>query len=327
MKCKKNIDLTGTQVGKLLVLHRTDDKILSSGRHIKRWLCRCACGNEVPVYEHYIRSGHTKSCGCGKYVGLNKAVDLKGQEINGIKVLCRADDEIQCDGSHILKWLCQCHCGNLFVTRGTSLTSGHTKSCGCRKKQLRIKDHEMIGKKFNKLLVESRGPDEITPKGLRFVRWNCICECGAKTLVRGSSLRDGHAISCGCQHNQVLLNRSSNGEAWIAEYLDEKNIIYERQKIYQDLVSVGGKYLAYDFLVHLPDKDILIECQGKQHYEPIDFFGGVDSFERQQENDELKRAYAKFIGVPLFEIDYTITDKDLVIQQLSLIIDSNNRQC
>lgn len=28
-------------------------------------------------------------------------------------------------------WLCQCDCGKTFVTLGSSLRNGHTKSCGC----------------------------------------------------------------------------------------------------------------------------------------------------------------------------------------------------
>lgn len=319
-KYKKNVDLTNKRVGMLLVRHRTDDKILSNGRHVKRWLCRCDCGNEVPVYDSSIRSERTKSCGCQRYVGLNKMIDLKGQEINGIKILSRADDEIQPDGSHITKWLCQCYCGNLFVTRGTSLTSNHTKSCGCRKKQLRIKETEMIGSKFNKLKVESRGPDEITPKGLRFIRWNCSCKCGGHVLVRGTALRSGVAISCGCERLKMLDWRPSNGEQWITEYLNSCGYTYEHQKYYIDLIGPGGKYLFYDFLIHLPNGDILLECQGRQHYEPVEFFGGEKGFIVQQTRDELKRAYAKFIGIPLFEINYTVTKKELVIKQLSKII-------
>jgi hypothetical protein len=30
------------------------------------------------------------------------------------------------------------------------------------------------------------------------IKWTCRCECGAMTIVRGSSLRNGHTTSCGC---------------------------------------------------------------------------------------------------------------------------------
>jgi hypothetical protein len=29
-----------------------------------RWMCRCICGAQCVVQQHYLRTGHTKSCGC-----------------------------------------------------------------------------------------------------------------------------------------------------------------------------------------------------------------------------------------------------------------------
>ena len=29
--------------------------------------------------------------------------------------------------------------------------------------------------------------------------WECICKCGETTIARGTNLRNGHTISCGCQ--------------------------------------------------------------------------------------------------------------------------------
>lgn len=55
---------------------------------------------------------------------------------------------------------------------------------------------EMSGKKFNSLTVLSR--HGVQGKGQ--VTWLCRCECGKETIVRGDSIRNGHTISCGCQH-------------------------------------------------------------------------------------------------------------------------------
>lgn len=33
-------------------------------------------------------------------------------------------------------WKCQCDCGNEIIVRPDSLTSGHTKSCGCLQKEI-----------------------------------------------------------------------------------------------------------------------------------------------------------------------------------------------
>lgn len=52
------IDITGQDFGRLRATART-----SSGG---KWTCQCDCGKTCSVYISYLRSGHTKSCGCLK---------------------------------------------------------------------------------------------------------------------------------------------------------------------------------------------------------------------------------------------------------------------
>ena len=49
---------------------------------------------------------------------------------------------------------------------------------------------------------------------------------------------------------------------------------------------------------------MLIEFQGRQHYECVDIFGGEDQFKIQQEHDKRKRQYAKDNNINLLEIAY-----------------------
>ena len=53
--------------------------------------------------------------------------------------------------------------------------------------------------------------------------------------------------------------------------------------------------LKYDFAIFNTDGSIkfLIECQGKQHYEPVKEFGGKSQFKYQVRNDKRKYEYAK----------------------------------
>ena len=64
--CKGNIfrDLTNKRFGNLVVIKRTDDKILSSGRHLVNWDCLCDCGKHINVTTAHLLDGHTRSCGC-----------------------------------------------------------------------------------------------------------------------------------------------------------------------------------------------------------------------------------------------------------------------
>lgn len=298
----KLIDLTGKQFNHLTVISRADNNVLPSGLKEPMWNCLCDCGNTTVVRGAFLRSGHTGSCGCHQ-TGDN-FVDHTGHRFNHLTVIRRVENEIQPNGNTIPRYLCKCDCGNEIVTRGSSLLDGHTKSCGCRKKQLRIKD--MIGQKFGKLTVVSRADDYNNPNGTIFIMWNCVCDCGVHTVVRGTSLRDGHCVSCGCYRLEQLSEKPmSKAELWTVSYFDRLGVVYFPQKSYPGLKGVGGGLLSYDFLVWIDDKPkVLIECHGTQHYEVNEYFGGIEQFNRQQIHDELKRQHAINIGLPLIEIPY-----------------------
>lgn len=94
----------------------------------------------------------------------------------------------------------------------------------------------------------------------------------------------------------------SHGEKSISNFLNSNNISHSRHKTYPGLLGVNNGLLSYDF--HLPDYNILIEFNGKQHEEPVDLFGGIPKFKQQQEHDRRKRKYAKEHNMDLLEIWY-----------------------
>lgn len=53
---------------------------------------------------------------------------------------------------------------------------------------------EMVGLSFGKLTVISKSHNAKNGKAM----WNCICECGNQTVVRGDHLRCSKITSCGC---------------------------------------------------------------------------------------------------------------------------------
>lgn len=317
----KIIDLTGKRFGHLTVIRRVEDSVMPSGRCEPMWLCQCDCGNQTSVRGVFLRSGHTKSCGCKK-TGHN-FVDLTGKRFGHILVLSRFSNECP------PKWKCLCGCGNEFVTRGSFLVNGHTKSCGCRKKQLRIKD--MVGKRFGHLVVLKQGADEVTKNGLRHIRWVCKCDCGRISLIRGTSLRNGHTLSCGCLRVEALQDSpTSYGELWISEYLAEKGYTYVSQKSYPSLVSASNSLLYFDFAVECSNGyTILVECQGRQHYEAVDYFGGQIGFQKQLDNDMRKRLYVdKHKKLFLLEIDYSQRqNKDMFLEIFENKLEFYLRKC
>lgn len=100
----------------------------------------------------------------------------------------------------------------------------------------------------------------------------------------------------------------SYGEGVIGDYLHTKNIVFVPQKHFSKLEYKGS--LSYDFW--LPSLKTLIEYQGIQHYEPVEFFGGDKKFKEQQDRDNLKREYAESHGYNLICIKYTNKDRDSI---------------
>lgn len=60
--------------------------------------------------------------------------------------------------------------------------------------------------------------------------------------------------------------------------------------------------MSYD--VFIPSLHLAFEYQGKQHFEPVDFFGGKDSFEKQQWRDKQKLKLSIENHITLVYINY-----------------------
>lgn len=100
----------------------------------------------------------------------------------------------------------------------------------------------------------------------------------------------------------------SKMEKLVRKYLTDKKIDFESQKKYEDCKD--KRPLPFDF--YLPEFNVLIECQGKQHYMPILNWNrknfteeqAFEQFEDRIKKDNIKRIYAKKCGIKLIEINY-----------------------
>lgn len=79
--------------------------------------------------------------------------------------------------------------------------------------------------------------------------------------------------------NESVLERE------VSKYLDDNNIKYERQKKFEWL-KLKTNSQSLDF--YLPDYNVSIECQGRQHFEPVKQFGGEKEFNKIVERDKRK---------------------------------------
>lgn len=104
----------------------------------------------------------------------------------------------------------------------------------------------------------------------------------------------------------------SKGELIVKRYLDKKGISYVQEK------QVGNTRMRFDFF--LDELNIVIEYQGKQHYEPVKIYGGWKGLEDQQERDCEKRQYCRDHLIGLIEVPYYIPDiEDYLNRRIELI--------
>ena len=133
----KMIDITGQIFGKLTVIENAGK--LDGRRYF--WKCQCECGNLIVKPGASLRSGNTKSCGCGKYDGLKKyntqqttdTLIMNGTKFGKLKVLEPIGYKPQYKGAskNRMWYRCQCDCGNICEVSGNQLKNNHKTSCGC----------------------------------------------------------------------------------------------------------------------------------------------------------------------------------------------------
>ena len=99
-----------------------------------------------------------------------------------------------------------------------------------------------------------------------------------------------HIRGAGCPmcNNSIL-------EDTITTLLSKNDIPFIPQKAF-DWLSFNGT-LHLDF--YLPDHDIAIECQGIQHFQPVDFWGGEEGLEQTQKRDAVKKKLCEQRGITL----------------------------
>ncbi|MDF2700953.1 MAG: hypothetical protein K0Q49_2517 [Haloplasmataceae bacterium] len=121
-------------------------------------------------------------------------------------------------------------------------------------------------------------------------------ECGHEWNITPHNFLDGG--------NRCPVCNKSKGEQKIKEYLDTRNIFYDREFIFDDLF---GDYfpLRFDFAIFKDNENnklkYLIEYDGEFHYIPV---MGQQRLETQQRYDGYKNEYCQKNNIKLIRIPY-----------------------
>ena len=249
---------------------------------------------------------------------MGKALELTGQKFGKLLVLEKTNNRTK-DG--LIKWKCQCDCGNIVEVAGSYLKKGNTKSCGCNNALKRYNEQQSeknkipLGTKYRKLTVIQDLGFRNQIEGHRRRWYLCQCECGEFKEVMGNLLKTGQVSSCG------HCNLNSNGEFTIIQLLQKNNILFEHDKAFSELSSYSGRTLRFDFIIYNSDGSInrFIEFDGEQHfYGPDTNYWGhtTDTLSTIQERDNLKNNFCLknnyiLVRIPFYHLPH-LTLNDLM---------------
>lgn len=177
---------------------------------------------------------------------------------------------------------------------------------------------DLTGKKFGHLTVISENKERYQKDLIRNNKphryWWCMCDCGnpEPIQVESSHLKNGHTISCGCI--------KSSAEQKITEILSLNNINFKSEYSFNDLKGINNGILRYDFAIFNKDNELLylIEYHGRQHFFQNGGWNDKEEFRDRQNNDRIKKEYAKNNKIPLIIIPYTIKPENITLSNLIL---------
>ncbi len=264
---------------------------VSVGIH-KRWRVKfkCGiCGNQCDSLYDNLRKGRACNiCGLKKLSDSFRFYDKEfiHKELNNLGFEWINSDKYK-NASSSLETRCL-KCGNISKANVTNRIVEKRKCKVCegfdRKsiEEVRKEIYSLVGNEYTLL------SDKYINAGSKMlIKHNT---CGHEYYVSRRNFKKGRRCP-----NCIIFK----GERKIQDLLENKNIVYIKEKSFEDLRGLKGGLLRYDF--YLPDHNLLIEYDGELHYENTSL--GND-LHRQKIHDEIKNNYAKSKGIRLIRIPY-----------------------
>lgn len=153
-------------------------------------------------------------------------------------------------------------CKHTWTTTPNSLLNG--KSCPKCAGLDRKTQEEFV------LLMKNKHPNILVIGQYKNNREKVECHCN---ICNSNFLGIPHAMLDG--GNGCPICSISKGERTIRDWLITNNFEFISEYTFKDCKDVN--VLPFDF--YIPNKNIIIEYDGKQHYEPNPYFGGEKGFE------------------------------------------------
>ena len=274
-----------------------------------RELCEIIVNSLVPK-QFLILYQREKSKG----VSSRLIIPLIGCKFNNLKIIQQTFGNLL--GVSLVT--CVCDCGNIKTLPVGDVKSGNTKSCGCRKENTPKGIVDRSGERVGYLVVLHDSGKRTAKKDKKGnikqgnVIWVCQCDCGKIVEVRSCHLK-GHTSSCGHCYKKSKLHLKTRevliglGFPFEEEHILPRNVLstYDNHR----------SFLRIDFLITISNRLVALECQGRQHYKCVDYWGGEEHYRLQQERDTAKKQILHMCNIPLIEVDYRCPNIRLFLQE------------
>lgn len=196
---------------------------------------------------------------------------------------------------------CRCSIdGTEWTTKAYDLFAGYgCPTCG--RKRISEKKRTTKEQKLEKLIKMRPDINVLSVPETSFGYARCECpKCGNVWSATYSNLTNPYLLT-GCPKC-----KQSKGEKEVEKFLQKYNLKYESQKVFDDCRAI--RPLPFDF--YLPNNNILIEYDGRFHYEAVKL-GSTDTKEmalrrlnETQAHDHLKTDYCLKNQIKLIRIPY-----------------------
>lgn len=244
---------------------------------------------EVSIFKNFLAKN--KRYGCKNCHGLWRERENK---INEIKQYYDIIETYVKESHTYYKIQCK-NCGHIRDTTLNNIIKN--LDCGCKTNTYRNRTGQEFIKECNKyynneLELVGEYKNQTTKVLLRHLPCGMIWEVRPSDIIHGRS----HCPKCKTQE--------SLGEKRIKEFLIQNNISFLQEKILND-----NSRQRFDFF--LPNYNLAIEYNGRQHYEFVKFFHkNEEGFKQSIQRDKKKKEYCDKNNIELLIISYQ-EDKDI----------------
>jgi very-short-patch-repair endonuclease len=272
------------------------------------WRCtKCQyIWNTSPSHILHSNSGCPKCYGNLLLTNIEIDIRLKDRKIQ------RIDDYINSHSK--IRWQClEKNCNYVWIAAPDTILNqkhGCLKCCNQIRLTNEIIDTRLSNKQFKRIGNVNNNKTKI--------EWLCLIDsCKNSWLATPHNVLDNGSGCPSCKNKN---------EKFILKFLNENGISIKYQEDIRNLNNNCTKRCHVDF--YLPDHNIIIEYNGKQHYEPVRFNSMSQvqaqiNFNNQQNRDNYIRLFCQSNNIKLIEIDGRIYQNKILADYIELMILNN----